>query len=97
MPQLLPADRVHLHLTILGQFLPTPSNEEETKLINDGDCGFWLQNIIRGANSCMLLSHQVSGGTMGREIGQTDRNKTFELDRKMLAQITFRGDYLEVK
>ena len=92
MPQLLPADRVHLHLTILGQFLPTPSNEEETKLINDGDCGFWLQNIIRGANSCLLLSHQVSGGA-----DRTDRNKTFELDRRMLAQITFRGDYLEVK
>ena len=72
VPQLLPADRVHLHLTILGQFLPTPSNEEETKLINDGDCGFWLQNIIRGANSCLLLSHQVSGGTMGRCIGQTE-------------------------
>ena len=85
----LPADRVHLYLTILGQFLPTPSNEKETKLINDGDCGFWLRNIIRGANSCLLLSHQEDFGSRDR---LTDRNDTFELDRRMLAQITFRAD-----
>ena len=86
----LPADRVHLYLTILGQFLPTPSNEKETKLINDGDCGFWLRNIIRGANSCLLLSHQVVLWIEGS--ADTDRNDTFEFDRRMLAQITFRAD-----
>ena len=82
----LPADRVHLYLTILGQFLPTPSNEKETKLINDGDCGFWLRNIIRGANSCLLLSHQEDFGSRDRrtQTEMTHLNWTEECLHKSL-------------